>query len=112
MKIFFLIVLSSSLVFSSICYTAVNGFSAIGTLSSKLASKASSSANKISDLGSSANQRLQKLEKIKELQKQIREVKAMNYLKSKSILNNLKVKNALLDVEISTELTKYYFQKK
>ena len=110
MKIILSLLLMFSVSFAGTCYTAVAGFVAIGTLSAKLSSKVASSTNKITDLGSVAKERENKLKLIKKLQTQIREVQHLNYVKSQSILHNLKVKNSLLDIEGSM-LTNAYFQK-
>jgi len=87
--------------FASSCYTAVNGFSAIGTLSSKLADKFSSTSDKIDDLSDVTNERLKKMKRIALLQEQIRKMEAQNYIKSKQILHNLKIRNEELGINAS-----------
>jgi len=92
--------LSGSL-YASSCYTAVNGFSAIGTLSDKLADRFSSTSDKIDDLSDVTNERLIKMKKIALLQEQIRKIEAQNYIKSKQILHNLKIRNEELGINAS-----------
>jgi stress response protein YsnF len=87
--------------FASSCYTAVNGYSAVGTLSTKLADEFSSTSDKISDLSDATNKRLEKMQRIALLQEQIRKMEAQNYIKSKQILHNLKTRNEELGISAS-----------
>lgn len=100
-SVFFVIFILVGNAYPSSCYTAVNGFSAIGTLSGKLADKFSSISDKINDLDDVTNQRLEKMKKIALLQEQIRKMEAQNYIKSKQILHNLKIRNEELGISAS-----------
>lgn len=102
MKILILIFLFFSVSLQAgICYTASNGFSAIGTLSEKLADRFSTTSDKINKLSDVAKDRLEKLKKITLLQEQIRKMESMNYIKSKQILHNLKIKSEELNINAS-----------
>ena len=110
MKIILSLMVIYSISLGGRCYTASAGFRAVGDVSEKLSSRTSSSTNKISKLGDIAKERQSRLEQIRKLQMQIKEIQGLNYIKSQNILHNLKTKNTLLDIKGSMLKNIYFSQ--
>jgi len=104
MKLYVLILfvsLSFSSLNASACFTAVNGFKAVGELTGELSNKVSETQRSLNSLGDEISLREEKNKIIADLQKKIRQIQVKSYIKSKQILHNLKIKNQELSIESS-----------
>lgn len=103
MKTLLILSLSIFNLFGGVCYTAQNGFRAVTDISNKMQEKSNSTKNRVDGLYDTLSIKEEKLKEIAKLEKEIRDIKNISYLKTKSILAHLKTKNSLENNSITVE---------
>lgn len=104
MKFIVFSLIFANCLYASTCYTAVNGFIAVGQVAGQYASSMATTIQKLNDLNIELNNRNEKLEKLNHLQISILTLKAKNYVKSKAVIHYLKQKNDYISIDSNVKI--------